>query len=188
MESLGTAILGDKDSQYGSGSVQAVKKSWVVIVSSHLNDSRRPEETVDHPFTNDFLATLVHVWQSHYWTFLLLNYEDIMIYRTSWLQCKWPGDKNVISQLLAMASYRELPPLFLSLISPLRRGPHTLGSSQGWHRKRAQAGREVQSLSFCEGFRAPIFLSLLFYSQPQCTVWVNAGFLFGLWHSLALYS
>lgn len=82
----------------------------------------RPEEAVDHPFTNDFLATLVHVWQFHYWTFLLLNYEDIVIYRTSLLQCKWPGDKNVISQLLAMASYRELPPIFVSLISPLRRG------------------------------------------------------------------
>lgn len=40
MESLGTAILGDKDSQYYSGALQTVKKSRVVIVSSHLNDSR----------------------------------------------------------------------------------------------------------------------------------------------------
>lgn len=124
----------------------------------------RCEEAVDNPFTNDFLATLVHVWQFHYWTFLLLNYEDIMIYGTSLLQCKWPGDKNVINYLLAMASYRGLPPIFVSLISPLRRGPHTLGSSQGWHRKRTQGGREIQSLSFCEGFRTRIFLSLLFYS------------------------
>ena len=88
------------------------------------------EEAVDNPFTNDFLATLVHVRQLNYWTFLLLNYEDIMIYGTSLLQCKWPGDKNVINHLLAMASYRGLPPIFVSLISPLRRGPHTLGSSQ----------------------------------------------------------
>lgn len=39
----------------------------------------RHEGAGDHLLTNGFLATLTHVWQFHYWTFLLLDYEDVMV-------------------------------------------------------------------------------------------------------------
>lgn len=48
-----------------------------------------------------------------------------------------------MTQLLAMASYRKLPPIFVYLISPVRRGIHTLGSPQSWHRKKNTGWEEV---------------------------------------------